>query len=128
MKRDKIFTRNLEGRMIEIGNWKARTSQDDAFIGLPLSDSGLEKLRHGRERGESDSQIFFDIHDAKRGNRPALALEELTIPQLAKIVSNLLEEHLESVNRMSKEDLIQMVKRLAKIKKVNIGFDIDLGS
>ncbi len=127
MKRDKIFTRNLEGRMIEIGNWKARTSQDDAFIGLPLSDSGVEQLRRGRERGESDRKIFFDIH-GKKGNRPALALEELTIPQLAKIVSNLLEEHLESVNRMSKEDLIQLVKRLAQIKKVNIGFDIDLGS
>ncbi len=126
MKRDKIFTRNPDGRIIAIGNWEARTSDNDAFIGVPLSDSGLEKLRSGRERGRSDRQIFQDIHRGKRKHRPALSVDELTIPQLSKMASDLLEEELDSLNRMSKEDLVRLLKRLVLLNKVRIGFDIEL--
>ncbi len=126
MKKDKIFTRNLDGQIIEIGNWKARTSHDDAFVGMPLSDSGLKQLRRGRERGKSDRQIFSDIQKTKRGNRPALTLDELTVAQLVKVATNLLDSELNSLEQMTKSDLVMMVKQLAKMKKVNIGFDIDL--
>ncbi len=126
MKKDKIFTRNLDGKIIEIGNWKARTSSDDAFVGTPLSDSGLRQLRRGRELGQSDPQIFNDIQKRKQARRPALSLEELTIPQLIKIATNLLESELTSLEQMTRSDLIMMVRQLAKMKKVNIGFDIDL--
>ena len=126
MKGDKIFTKKPDGRVIEIGNWEARTSENDAFIGTPLSDSGLKKLRSGREKGKSDQQIFYDIHNLKIGHRPALSVEELTVQQLVKIVSDLLDEELDSLIRMSKEDLILLVKRLATLKNVQIGFDVEL--
>ncbi len=126
MKKDKIFTRKLDGRVIEIGNWEARTSENDAFIGVPLSDSGLQKLRKGRESGRTDRQIFHDIHKKKRSYRPAISIEDLTVQQLAKIASDLLDEKLDTLSRMSKEDLIQLVKRIAKLKRIRLGFDINV--
>ena len=125
MRKDKIFTKKPDGRVMEIGNWEARSSDNDVFIGMPLSDSGLDKLRRGRERGKSDRQIFYDIHKNKRGQRPAFSIEELTETQLAKIATDLLEEELGSINQMTKEDLIRLVKRLAKIKQVTLGFDVN---
>ncbi len=125
MKRDKIFTRDPEGRVIAIGNWEARTSDNDAFVGMPLSDSGMRALRAGREKGKSDRQIFYDIHRNRKGLRPSLPIEDLTATQLMKIATDLLEEELTSLQRMEKADLIKLVKRLAHLRKVQIGFDVD---
>ncbi len=125
MKRDKIFTRNPDGKVIEIGNWEARTSDNDAFVGLPLSDSGLRKLRQGRERGKSDRQIFYDIHKGKKQGRATLPVEDLTVRQLAKIATGLLEKELDTLERMSREDLIQLVRQLARLRGTNVGFDVD---
>ncbi len=125
MRKDKIFTKKADGRLMEIGNWEARSSENDVFIGVPLSDSALRKLRKGREHGKSDRQIFYDIHQKKQGMRPAFSIEELTVRQLAKIASELLEEELETLNRLSREDLMRLVKSLAKIKKVSLGFDVN---
>ena len=126
MRKDKIFTKKADGRLMEIGNWEARSSENDVFIGVPLSDSALRKLRKGREVGKSDRQIFYDIHQKKQGMRPAFSIEELTVRQLAKIASDLLEEELDTLNRLSREDLMRLVKSLAKIKKVSLGFDVNL--
>lgn len=125
MKRDKIFTRDPEGRVIAIGNWEARTSDNDAFIGLPLSDSGMRALRAGRANGKSDRQIYYDLQKNRKSLRPSLPIEDLTVQQLVKIVTDLLEEELESLQRMDKSDLIELVKRLAHLRKVQIGFDFD---
>jgi hypothetical protein len=62
MERDKIFTRKLDGQMVEIGNWEARTSDGDAFVAQPLTDSRLQMLRSGRSVGKSDRQIYRDMH------------------------------------------------------------------
>lgn len=125
MKKDKIFARKLDGRVMEIGNWEARSSENDAFIGVPLSDSGLRKLRSGRERGRSDQQIFQDLHHRKDTFQPALSLEDLTAKQLATIAIELLGEKLETLHLMTKSDLIKLVRGIAKLKKVNVGLDLD---
>ena len=127
MKKDKIFTRNLDGQIIEIGNWEARTSENDAFIGLPLSNSGLKKLRQGRKQGQSDRQIFFDIHHKNaKSSRPLLSVEELTSKQLAKIAQGLLDKELDTLEKMSKEDLVVLVRQLAKLRGTRVGLDLDL--
>lgn len=128
MKKDKIFTRNPDGRIIEIGNWEARTSENDAFIGLPLSDSGLKQLRKGRERGKSDRQIFFDIHREKKKSRPSLSVDDLTTKQLVKIARGLLDKELPTLEKMSRADLIELVRQLAKLRGTNVGFDISFDS
>ena len=112
--------------MLEIGNWEARTSENDAFIGTPLSDSRVKELRAGREKGKSDSQIFYDIHRNRKGLRPSLPIEELTEAQLVKIITDLLEVELLSLDRLLKKDLIVLVKRLAHLRKVHVGFDVNL--
>ncbi len=92
---------------------------------MPLSDSGLRALHAGREKGKSDRQIYNDIHRNRKGLRPSLPIEDLTMQQLVKIATDLLEEELTSLQRMEKEDLILLVKRLAHLRKVQIGFDVD---
>lgn len=128
MERDKIFTRDLEGKMIEIGNWEARSSDGDAFVGVPLSDSGLLALNNGRSSGKSDRQIFQDIHRSRqpRYKKHIMTLDDLTTRQILVIAHDLLEEEIASLSRMARADLIRLVKKLALIKKVRIELDLNL--
>lgn len=128
MERDKIFTRNLEGKMIEIGNWEARSSDGDAFVGVPLTDSGLLALRAGRSSGKSDQQIFQDIHHSRRPRykKHTMTLDDLTTHQVLVIAHDLLGEEIASLSRLSRTDLIRLVKKLATIKKVTIELDLSL--
>lgn len=128
MERDKIFTRDLQGKMIEIGNWEARSSDGDAFVGVPLTDSGLLALKKGRASGKSDRQIFKDIHPNRRPRykKHTMTLDDLTTHQILVIANDLLDEEIASLSRLSRTDLIRLVKKLASIKKVRIELDLNL--
>ena len=126
MKHDEIFTRNLDGHMMVIGNWAARTSSQDAFVGMPLSDSRVEHLRAGREQGKTDQDIYHELYPKPMKVRRSFQLEDMTPYQIAVVAQDLLGQELDSLKRMSKSDLIALVRRVASMRGARIEFEVRL--
>lgn len=126
MKHDEIFTRKLDGQVLEIGNWEARSSDHDAFIAFPLSDSRLELMQMRREQGKTDRQIYREMHPEKKHIRRAITLEDMTTRQIVIVAQELLNAELDSLERMAKADLIALVRRIASIKGIRMELEIRL--
>ena len=126
MKHDEIFTRNLDGHMMVIGNWAARTSDQDAFVGMPLSDSRVERLRAGREKGQTDQDIYHELYPKPVRIRRSFQLEDMTPHQIAVVAQDLLDQELSSLKRMAKSDLIALVRRVAAMRGASIEVEVRL--
>jgi hypothetical protein len=123
MDPDQIFIETPDGRAIEVGNWKARQSDGDVFLGRPLSRNDEDQIEQGRRNGHSDPEIY----EARRRDDKVeyiLDLESLGTEQICRIAEQLLSEDIESLRQMRKEDLATLVRRLADIQDVEIAVQL----
>ncbi len=68
------------------------------------------------------------MHHSRRPlyKKHTMTLDDLTTQQVLVIAHDLLDEEIASLSRLSRTDLVRLVKKLASIKKVRIELDLNL--
>lgn len=125
-EKDTIYTNAPDGKLVEIKNWRQRRDTDDKMIATPLDDTQIRFVERHRQAGYTDTEIFDRLHSGDRlkksdAVRPvSVKLESLSKVQLADIVENLLGTDLGSVTKLKKDDLIELVRKLSKNRRIHI--------
>ncbi len=122
MKRNQIFTRNIDGRCLAIQNWRNRERSDDALVAVPLSDEQIEAYRRWKKKGWSDEQIFSNMFPDPELDRVALPMVELTKTQLVNLTSQILGREMSSLERLSRDDLVQLLQAICEDRPVTRGY------
>lgn len=122
MKRNQIFTRNIDGRCLAIQNWRNRERSDDALIAVPLSDDQRDAYRRWKKKGWSDEQIFANMFPDPELDRVALPMVELTKTQLVNLTSQILGREMASLERLSRDDLVQLLQAICEDRPVTRGY------
>ena len=114
----KIYHTLKDGRIFEIRNWMER-EPSDCIAGRPLDEDGKTKYYILKNLGLTDSQIFFrlnpsildQIEERTTIEVPAEILDE---KQLIWLIENRIGEKMESLDRLSKRDLVRLFLTLSK--------------
>ena len=114
----KIYHKLKDGTIFEIRNWMER-EPSDCISGRPLDEDDRTRYDILRNLGLTDSQIFFKlnpnildrIEERKTAEVPAEMLDE---KQLIGLIENRIGEKMESLDRLSKRDLVKLFLALSK--------------
>ncbi len=109
----RIFTRGIkDGRLLAIRNWRHLHHRDDAIIAVPLTENELRTYRRGKRDGASDEEIFDQLFPVPTVERVAIPISDLSKTQLTRLLEQVLEEPLPTLDRMSRTDLAALMKAL----------------
>jgi len=114
----KIYHTLKDGRIFEIRNWMER-EPSDCIAGRPLDEDDRTKYDILKNLDLTDSQIFFRlnpnildrIEERKTVEVPAEMLDQ---KQLIWLIENRIGEKMESLDRLSKRDLVKLFLTLSK--------------
>jgi hypothetical protein len=114
----KIYHILKDDRVFEIRNWLER-EPSDAIVGRPLDEDDQTKYYILKNLGLTDSQIFFRlnpkildrIEERRTVKVPTEILDE---KQLIWLIENRIGEKMESLDRLSKRDLVKLFLALSK--------------
>jgi hypothetical protein len=129
----RIFLEMPDGHAIEVKNWQSRRGQKDTIFGKLLPPGGYEELKRRRDDAASDDASSADASGAadaeRRAGQPSsssfvveegLPVTVLGKAQLTALAARLLGQEMSSLERMAYDDLIKLVRRVAKMKRVKI--------
>jgi len=116
-----------QGKVLEVQNHSGRKT-GDVMVMQALSDTQVEEVKCLRADGRSDTQIWRELHPEKVKPGPALKqtgtfalkLEQLTKQQLILLIENSTKEPIESLSRMTPEDLIKLIRNFGKAKPARV--------
>ena len=93
----------------------AHDAPRDASPAGPASDDAAPP-RRDRRRKKADSSFVTEV---------GASVEVLTRRQLAALAGQLLGREMDSLKHMPKDDLVDLVRRVARMKRVKIRINID---
>jgi len=122
-----IYGKLFDGKVLEVQNHPGRKT-GDVMVMQALSDTQVEKIENLRADGRSDTQIWRTLHpertqpkaDLKKTGAFALKLEQLTKGQLILLIENSTKETVESLNKMTPEDLIKLIRNFGDVKPARV--------
>ena len=114
----KIYHTLKDGRIFEIRNWMER-EPSDCIAGRPLDEDDKTKYYILKNLELTDSQIFFRlnpnildrIEERKTAEVPVEMLDE---KQLIGLIENRIGEKMESLDRLSRRDLVKLFLTLSR--------------
>ena len=114
----KIYHTLKDGRIFEVRNWLQRES-GDCIVGRPLKEDDQTKYHILKGLGLSDSQIFFRLNpkildQIERRKTVEVPIEMLEDKQLMWLIENRIGEKMESLDRLSKRDLVKLFLALSE--------------
>ena len=123
----RIYGKLIDGKLLEVQNHPGRKT-GDVMVMQALSDTQVRKVENLRADGRSDTQIWRKLHpervkadtDLERTGAFALKLEQLTKAQLILLIENSTKEPIESLNKMTPEDLIKLIRNFCDIKPAGV--------
>ena len=123
----RIYGKMINGKILEVQNSQGRKT-GDVMVMQALSDTQVSKVENLRADGRSDTQIWRKLHpertqpstDLKKTGAFALKLEQLTQAQLILLIENSTKESIESLSKMSQEDLIKLIRNFGDVKPARV--------
>jgi hypothetical protein len=123
----RIYGKRFDGKILEVQNHPARKT-GDVMVMQALSDTQVEKVEDLRADGRSDTQIWRSLHpeqiksakNVKKTGAFALKLEQLTKEQLILLIENSTKESIESLSKMTSEDLIKLIRNFGNVKPTRV--------
>jgi len=115
----KIYHTLEDGEIVELRNWIMEPSTRDCVIVRSLRKDDRAKFHDLANAGLTDSQIFFGLNphmlDLRKARRAVeVPLEILDKKQLVWLIENRIGEKMESLDRLSKRDLVKLFLTLSK--------------
>jgi hypothetical protein len=115
----KIYYVLKDGRIVEIRNWITEPSVSDCIVVRPLGEDDKEKYLTLKHWGLSDKEIFFRLNprildQIERRRTVEVPIEILEDKQLIWLIENRIDEKMESLDKLSKRDLVRLFLALSK--------------
>ena len=110
----KIYHTLEDGEVVELRNWIMEPSARDCVIVRPLGKDDRAKFHDLVDAGLTDSQIFFGLNPemadlrTKEGETVEVPMNILGKKQLIWLIENRIGEKMESLDRLSKRDLVKL--------------------
>jgi hypothetical protein len=114
----KIYHILKDGRVFEIRNWLER-KPFDCVVGRPLKKDDQTKYYILKNLGLTDSEIFFRLNPKildriEERKTVEVPMEILDERQLMWLIENRIGEKMESLDKLSKRDLVKLFLALSK--------------
>jgi hypothetical protein len=111
----RIYGKRFDGKMFEVQN--IPNQRGDVLVMQALSETQENKVCKLQADGRSDTQIWRALHpERKLEEKPCktgefrLSLEQLTKAQLILLIENSMDQPLDSLQNMTREDLITLMR------------------
>jgi hypothetical protein len=114
----KIYHTLKDGRIFEIRNWMQR-EPSDCVVGRPLKEDDKTKYYILKNLGLTDSQIFFRLNPKvldriEERKTVEVPMEILDEEQLIWLIEDKIGEKMESLDKLSRRDLVKLFLTLSK--------------
>jgi hypothetical protein len=115
----KIYHTLEDGEIVELRNWMMEPSAGDCVIVRPLDEGDKTKYYILKDLGLTDSQVFFRLNPKildriEKRKSVEVPVEILDEKQLIWLIENRIGEKMESLDRLSKRDLVKLFLTLSK--------------
>lgn len=123
----RIYGKLVGDKVLEVQNHAGRKT-GDVMVMQALTDTQVRKVESLRADGRSDTQIWRTLHpervkaeaELKKTGAFALKLEQLTKAQLILLIENSTKEPIESLTKMTTEDLIKLIRNFGNVNSARV--------
>lgn len=117
----RLYNKRIDGRIFEVQN-RPHKGSDDVLVMQALTTGQVSVVKEMQKDGCSDTQIWRALHpeersgghDLSKTGEFKLSLEQLTKSQLVLLIQHTIKAPVESMNNMTREDLIKLIRCFGK--------------
>jgi hypothetical protein len=106
-----------ESKIYVVANWKYCTTDEDVMVRTPLTKNETRIYMQMKGEGSSDTEILKELFPEKAAEDPdsrkiEISIDDLKKDQVIKLINADLGIELDSLEKMSEEDLREMLLTL----------------